>query len=73
MMGVAMKADIKEVTTEELRQQAERLAQEVLGVGCEEAFLRLDQGEYRGTIFASKMSSLRFLLQENAFLPSAAE
>jgi hypothetical protein len=60
---IMLGAEIQEFTAEELLLEAERLAQAVLHVGREEAFHRLDQGQYRGTIFASKMTSIRFLLR----------
>lgn len=68
-----MQSEIKTVTREQLLEEAEQLAQHALGTSRAEAFLRLEQGEYRGTIFAAKMAAIRFLLDGDAPLPAAAE
>lgn len=52
---------MRELTTEELVSEADDLARRV-GLTRAEAFERLDAGEYRGTIFESKMAAIRFLL-----------
>ncbi len=62
-----------EITTQELLEQADKLARDVLHVSREEAFERLDRGQYQGTIFASEMSAIRFLLESNESTPLAAE
>ena len=68
-----MEAETKEVSRDELLTEADELARGVLGVGHQEAFLRLDQGEFSGTIFASKMAAIRFLLGPEDSRPLAAE
>lgn len=55
-----------ELTEQELRDRAETLARTRLGVSAAEAFERLDRGELNGTILESKLSMLRFLLDDDA-------
>jgi hypothetical protein len=52
-----------EPTESELRERAELLANSALGVSAAEAWVRLARGLYAGTIFASKMSAILFLLE----------
>jgi len=61
------------VTNEELLAEAEKLSRHVWKVSYDEAWKRLDAGELRGTIFASKMASIRFLLDAGNSAPVAAE
>lgn len=60
-----MKTLVEELTTDELRAAAEKLANEVVQTTAEEAYRRLDAGQYSGTIFAADMSSIRFLLADD--------
>jgi len=50
---------------EQLRAAAEKLAADVIQTDAIEAFRRLDAGEYAGTIFATDMSAIRFLLADD--------
>lgn len=59
---------VDEPTQSELRAEVERLARENFGPNAtaDEAFERLDRGEFRGSILDSQLSMLRFLLGEEA-------
>ena len=61
-----------ERTKEQLLAAAEELAADVLQTTAEQAFRRLDAGEFRGTMFEAEMAALRFLLAGDE-LPAAAE
>ena len=52
------------MTEDEIRQMAESLAQQELGVSLDEAWRRICDGQYEGTILASKLHQLKFLLGE---------
>jgi hypothetical protein len=53
-----------EYTREELEEEAETLAQKVLHVNSREALRRVRDGELEGTLFASKLCQIFFLLDE---------
>lgn len=59
---------VVEPTQSELREEVVRLARDNFGpdATAEEAFERLDRGEFRGSILESQLSMLRFLLGEDA-------
>lgn len=52
------------LTEEEIRQEAEALAQRALKVPAQEAWRRVREGQYEGTILASRLYQLMFLLGE---------
>jgi DNA-binding Lrp family transcriptional regulator len=54
----------EEITEEEVRAQQQELADRV-GCSIAEVYQRMDAGEFHGTILASKLSMLRFLLGED--------
>lgn len=54
--------EVKNVTEVELLAEADELAARALGVSRQEAFRRLEEAQYSGTIFESKMAAIRFLL-----------
>jgi hypothetical protein len=61
-----------EWTEQDLRDQQRALAA-LKNISVPEAYAALDRGEFRGTIFESELSMLRFLLGEEAPEPLAAE
>jgi hypothetical protein len=63
----------QELTQMELLDRADKLAQRAHVGTREQAFARLDAGEFQGTIFASKMNAIRFLLEAFDTTPLAAE
>lgn len=67
-----MPTEIKTVTKEQLLQEAEELSQRALQVSSWEAFQRLDNGQYRGTIFEAKMAAIRFLLEADDSTPTGS-
>lgn len=67
-----MESHTRELTTDELLEQADALAKRA-GLTRDEAFARLDAGEFRGTIFETKMAGIRFLLADDEPAPMAAE
>lgn len=52
-----------ELTADQLRAEATEIARTALGCGLVEAYERLDRGMYRGTLAASRLSALRWLLE----------
>ncbi len=64
-----------QITREELQSEAEALATDVLHASAAEAWRRIASGELEGTLFASKMMRIRWLLGEDSIapLPVAAE
>ena len=64
-----------QVTREELQNEAEALARQVLNTSGNDAWRRIRAGELEGTLFASRMARLRALLGEGdpGHLPAAAE
>ena len=67
-----MDAATRVFTKDQLIEQADSLARRV-NLTRDEAFHRLDAGEFRGTIFESKMAAIRFLLSAEDNEPLAAE
>lgn len=67
-----MPTEVETVTREQLLEEAEELAQSALQVSREEAFQRLAQGQYRGTIFEAKMAAIRFLLDASGSSPGSS-
>lgn len=61
-----------ELTEEQIRQQAEALAQDALGVSAAEAWDRVRAGKYRGTLLESNLRQLMWMLGDDQ-LPAAAE
>jgi len=57
-----MNCQEQELTRPELLDRADKLAQRAHVGTRDDAFARLDAGEFHGTIFASKMNAIRFLL-----------
>jgi hypothetical protein len=53
-----------ELTEEEIRKQADQLARQALGLSGEEAWRRVQAGEFEGTLLASRLTQLHFLLDE---------
>jgi len=67
-------ANENEITREELLNEAEALAREVLGTSATEAWRRVrDEGIYEGTFFAVRLGQIFFLLGEHEPLHVAAE
>jgi hypothetical protein len=58
-----MKYEEQELTRAALLDRADKLAQRGHVGTRDDAFARLDAGELQGTIFASKMNAIRFLLE----------
>ena len=52
------------LTEDEIRQDAENLAQCALGVSADEAWRRVRDGQYAGTVLASRLYRIKFLLGE---------
>lgn len=50
------------LSKDDLRAEAEQLAQDTLGLSAGEAYELLGRGEYAGTTFAARMSSIQWLL-----------
>jgi hypothetical protein len=69
---MASESHTRELTRAELFEQADTLARRA-NMTRAEAFSRLDAGEFRGTIFESKMAGIRFLLGADNEEPLAAE
>jgi hypothetical protein len=63
----------QELSLEEVRHEAEALAQSELGVSLSEALVQMERGQLRGTVLESKLSMFRFLLADNDSTPLAAE
>lgn len=55
-------ADDIELSREEIQAEADALASLVLHTSADEAWTRVRQGELEGTLFASKLARLYFLL-----------
>jgi hypothetical protein len=53
-----------DVSTKDVREMAETLARNELGISAEEAWRRMDAGEFDGTILEAELHQLRFLLSE---------
>ena len=51
-----------DLSEHDLRDRMAALASKA-GLSVDQAYQRLDRGEFRGTILESKLSSLRFLLE----------
>jgi hypothetical protein len=62
-----------EVTREQLLERAESMSQKVMHLSAHAAWGKIQQGEYEGTLFASKMAQIFFLLGDDSELPIAAE
>ncbi len=56
------KSNVEVLTRPQIRALAEREAKSMLGVSLNEAFRQLDSGELRGTIAASELSMLRYMM-----------
>jgi len=67
------KCDEIELSREEIEAEAEKLASEVLHTSAREAWARVRHGEFEGTLFASKLARLFFLLGSYEPIPVAAE
>lgn len=67
-----MEAQDITLSREDLLDYANELSREVLGTDAWEAWARVKKGEKAGTLFASKLSQLFFLIEEDS-LPLAAE
>ena len=52
------------LTEDEIRQDAENLAQRALRVSADEAWRRVCEGQYKGTVLASRLYRIKFLLGE---------
>lgn len=50
----------------EIRQEADKLAQRVLGISGDQALSLVRSGEYDGTMFAAELESLYFLLEDHS-------
>ena len=59
---VARTVERETMTIDELRLLAERTAQELLGMSAEEAFRRLDDGEFSGQAVESTLRGIKRLL-----------
>jgi hypothetical protein len=55
----------REWTVADLLQEADDLAHRVGCASHQQLFARFDRGDYRGSILESKLSSIRFLLEED--------
>lgn len=66
------KATAQEIslTEDELLAYAEEISQQVLGVGAREAWERVKKGELAGTLLASKLSQVFFLIEDSGVEPS---
>ncbi len=66
-------ADEFELSRDEIQAEADALASQVLHTSAADAWARVRQGELEGTLFASKLARLYFLLGSYEPVPVAAE
>lgn len=59
--------ELIEVTEQDIRYEAESLAQEELGVSAAEAWRRVRAGEFQGTVLAAELHQANFLLGGRLF------
>ena len=64
-------ANVEKLTTEQVRERIEELAQTVLHVSADEALRQLDAGELDERVVSSQLRMLRFLLDEPEYRDAA--
>jgi hypothetical protein len=73
MGRIETRPDDFELSRDEIQAEAEALALRVMNTSAAEAWKRVRQGEFEGTLFASKLARLYFLLGSYDPIPAAAE